>query len=241
MALDVQDDGVNLNPAVPNVRVGTATSETLATDLRDLLDQARRIAAEAERRLAEQSRRIAELEALSLTDELTGLFNRRGFDQMFERVARAAARDGHGGVLGYADLDGFKAINDRMGHPAGDAALRAVADILRVNVRPDDVIARMGGDEFAILLVRTNPADGLRRLATIEDVIAATPTRFGLHAVPVRASIGATTYGAGVDPAAALADADRAMYRRKQTRRGAHEAPRRAQRLRLSIVPRSRD
>lgn len=97
------------------------------------------------------------LRKMSITDELTGLPNRRGFFVLAEQQLRSAQRSGGSLVLLFADLDGFKSINDTLGHQAGDEALCSMADLFRQSYRDSDIIARMGGDEFAILLV--NPTD----------------------------------------------------------------------------------
>ncbi len=113
-------------------------------DLRALLEEALIVASNAHRRLADEQNRRRRLEALSCTDELTGLFNRRGFDDAFARALAVADRLGCTGVLAFIDLDSFKSINDRLGHLAGDAVLSAVADILRRSVRATDIAPRFG-------------------------------------------------------------------------------------------------
>ncbi len=97
------------------------------------------------------------LRKMSITDELTGLPNRRGFFVLAEQQLRSAQRSGGHLVLLFADLDGFKKINDTLGHQAGDEALCSMASLFRQSYRDADIIARMGGDEFAILLV--NPTE----------------------------------------------------------------------------------
>ncbi len=92
------------------------------------------------------------LRALSVTDELTGLPNRRGFFTLAEQQLKAVLRAKRDMVLLFADLDDFKEINDTRGHQEGDRALMAMADVFRQNFRDSDIIARMSGDEFAILL-----------------------------------------------------------------------------------------
>jgi len=94
-----------------------------------------------------------ELRQLSLTDELTGLLNRRGFFTHVEQYLKMVRRQGIGVYMLYADLDGLKSINDRFGHQEGDFALIQVARILRENYRESDIIARIGGDEFVVIPV----------------------------------------------------------------------------------------
>jgi diguanylate cyclase (GGDEF)-like protein len=106
---------------------------------------------------AELRRASQQAAALARIDALTGLGNRRAFDETLERELSAARRYATPLSVLVADLDGFKAVNDRHGHPAGDEALRQVADALVETVRRPDACFRWGGDEFAVLLPRTGP------------------------------------------------------------------------------------
>lgn len=112
--------------------------------------------AENEALIAAQDKKIRELEDLADTDALTGLMNRRGFEKFFAReLSRNRRFQSEGGVMVVLDLNGFKQINDRFGHPAGDACLRKVAEYFNTAFRSVDGAARLGGDEFAILLSST--------------------------------------------------------------------------------------
>lgn len=207
-------DRLNGAPWITGVAI--PTREKLA------LDEALAKLAEAEERLAEQQERIAYLESLAQTDELTGLPNRRGFNDQFRRAMAAARRQGGvGGVMVMIDLDGFKAINDTHGHLAGDAYLRHVARFLAARVRDHDVVARLGGDEFAILLTNVDEATGAQRAhelakAANEDVMTWEGAR-----LPIRFSIGAQPYRAEDDEDDVLRHADHRMYAQKSARRRA--------------------
>ncbi len=116
------------------------------------MDSARLALSEADRVIREQEEHIRRLEGMALTDELTGLFNRRGFMIALNRELALSRRDmGSSGILIMADLDDFKAINDQWGHATGDEYLRAAGQALLNSVRSSDVVARLGGDEFALL------------------------------------------------------------------------------------------
>ena len=173
---------------------------------------------DAERLLAQQRERIAELERLALTDELTGLLNRRAIEAEMGRALAAARRYDERGVLVYMDMDGFKAINDTYGHAAGDEVLRQVARVLQDNVRDTDRIGRLGGDEFAILLARTSWEDGVERAKAIDRVVNATVVDWNGRMVALKASFGVQRYGAGDDGAELLIHADKAMYTIKRGR-----------------------
>lgn len=178
------------------------------------------LAAAAEQQIAEQKRRIAELEVLSRTDELTGLSNRRDFEDCLTRALAAASRHGEQGVIGILDLDGFKAINDRYGHDAGDRVLCEIGALLRDGVRSSDCAARLGGDEFAVILTRTKPAGGQRRLKILQQAIDARRFRFEGEETGLRASLGVAIFDGSSDLRTLLLDADRSMYGDKRMNGG---------------------
>lgn len=180
------------------------------------LGEAKMLLAQAERLIAAQRQRISQLENLAMTDELTGLVNRRGLMAALRRELAAAARsDSAHGVLIMCDLNGFKHINDTHGHNAGDAYLRAVADALQSEVRPTDIVARIGGDEFAILLTRVDGDKGFARLLKLEQSFHTRALTWGARVLPLSASFGATSYGKGDAPEALLAAADLRLYAQK--------------------------
>ena len=155
-----------------------------------------------------------------LHDALTGLPNRLSFvDSLGDSLAKAAISGSPVGIL-FLDLDHFKLINDSLGHHAGDALLRAVAPRLRSHLRPGDIVARFGGDEFGVLIDRL--ADEGEAMAIADRVAAAFAQPFAIDAVEhfVSASIGvAVAGGSGERPVNAellIRDADAAMYRAKE-------------------------
>ena len=166
--------------------------------------------------IEEQRRRIAELEDLVMTDELTGLANRRGFLAALHRVLDSAGRYQEGGALAFVDVDAFKQVNDTHGHACGDAVLRKVGEVLTTNTRGSDVVARFGGDEFAVLLFRLNQTEALARVKQLHQLLNAAIARHGPKEIPIRASLGATPFGPEDDAEALLGRADDAMYRDKR-------------------------
>ncbi len=185
----------------------------------DNLRQVLAYASRMEQQLIEQQQRIAYLESLSVTDELTGLNNRRGLMQGLERVLAEARRYGETGVLAFIDLDHFKTINDHFGHDAGDAVLRHVAMRLSANIRATDLIGRIGGDEFIVILTRTNLENGRRRLRTMLANALDGGVSYNGRQLPVSASSGIVAYGADSQSAALIVEADKAMYRNKKGKR----------------------
>jgi diguanylate cyclase (GGDEF)-like protein len=181
-----------------------------------LLDWALATAAAAEQRIADLEERLAYLEALSVTDELTAVLNRRGFMLELSRAIAAANRGGPFGVLILCDLDGFKAVNDLHGHRAGNDVLRQVAAALRRRVRKNDVVGRLGGDEFALLLIGATLANARRKCLALGHDLAASPPVIDGHAIPVSASFGLAAYDGATDEEALLHRADMAMYAEKR-------------------------
>lgn len=107
----------------------------------------------------ERQETVAQLQKLAMIDDLTGLYNRRGFFSLAEQHLRLALRDGKSLLLILADINGMKTINDSFGHPEGDLALRTVAGAIRKSFRASDILSRVGGDEFAILAIHAKPGD----------------------------------------------------------------------------------
>ena len=176
-------------------------------------------AAEAEQQIVNQKRRISQLETLSRTDELTGLGNRRAFEDFMRRTLAAARRYDETGLTVFLDLDGFKAINDTYGHLAGDEVLRRVATHLSERIRESDLVARLGGDEFVIALTRCAPDQGLARAAMIERSLNRLTVAFENQQIRIRASFGHAPYGPDSSYEDVIAEADRVMFRTKRRRR----------------------
>jgi diguanylate cyclase (GGDEF)-like protein len=172
-------------------------------------------------RMAESIQSLTtKLERLGLTDGLTGIYNRRFFDQMLPREVNRSHRLGTQVSLLMLDIDHFKRFNDRLGHPAGDEALRTVVRTLGQRLRDMDFVARYGGEEFAVVLPG---ADRDSALATAERLRSAVESAtFGLPANSERltVSIGVAVYPEDADDASSLlAAADHALYAGKQAGR----------------------
>jgi diguanylate cyclase (GGDEF)-like protein len=161
------------------------------------------------------------LRALAVTDPLTGAFNRRHFSELGDAELRRAARYGHPTSLAMLDVDHFKAVNDELGHAAGDAVLRQVARTLGEAVRSSDVVARVGGEEFALLF----PETGLRAArATAERIRRAMCGQsFVSQGLPrdrrITLSVGLAQQRAGDTLADVMQRADEALYAAKSTGR----------------------
>jgi len=185
-----------------------------------------RLAAEVDRleaELAAMRARVAELETHAERDPLTGVLNRRGFARELTRAAAYVQRYGGNAALIYLDLDRFKPVNDRNGHAAGDAMLKAVAAALLGAVRASDAVARIGGDEFAVLLWNLNAQAARNKADSLERAIAATSVPWGGHTLAVGAAAGIAELIADTNVDDLVARADAAMYARKRQARANRE------------------
>ena len=169
--------------------------------------------------LAAMRARVAELETHAERDPLTAVMNRRGFERELARARSYLQRYGGNAALVYLDLDGFKPVNDQHGHAAGDAVLKAVAAALTTAVRASDTVARIGGDEFAVLLWNLSETAAHTKAGSLEYAIAALTVAWEGRALTVGASAGVAELGADQDVSGLLARADAEMYARKRQRK----------------------
>jgi diguanylate cyclase (GGDEF)-like protein len=172
------------------------------------------------RELAVARARVGELEARADIDPLLDILNRRGFERELKRALSHVKRYGTQAALMFVDLDGFKEINDRYGHATGDALLKAVARDLVGHVRASDVVGRIGGDEFGVLVWRVEERQAIAKARALEAVIGRVAITHGRAQVEIAASIGVAPLVEDSNPADVISVADRAMYVRKDERRG---------------------
>ena len=227
-----------MGPGDREAKIGKAESQGAAAPPRAIIAPARRQKSAAQpprprtaaaRLLAEVERLAADLEASRVcisdlesridVDPLTETLNRRGFERELTRILAYVKRYAANATLIYLDLDEFKPVNDRHGHAAGDAVLKAIAAALTREVRASDVVARIGGDEFAVLLWNLPDADAGAKAVELERAVYATPVHWGASTMVVGASAGVAFVGPLDTPAEVLARADAAMYARKTERR----------------------
>jgi diguanylate cyclase (GGDEF)-like protein len=174
---------------------------------------------DAMRRELEDARaRIAQLERLADEDSLAPIANRRAFVRELSRMIAFTRRYGPPSSVIYFDVNGMKQINDTHGHPAGDAALRHIAELLCKNVRESDVVGRLGGDEFGVILAQTSQEQAMAKAEALAQVIAATPFTWGKLQIPVSAAYGVYSFSGSDDAQVAIEAADKAMYQQKRIR-----------------------
>lgn len=196
----------------PKVR---AAIETLMREVADLREELRRSQA-----------RIAYLEKLADEDALVPALNRRAFIRELTRAIAYSQRYDAPSSLIYFDIDQMKQLNDTYGHGAGDAALTWVVDVVSRNVREVDVIGRLGGDEFGVLLVNADEKTAVEKAAALVQRIAEAPFVWNGHTIHLKVSAGSYTFSgrAEVNADSALDAADRAMYASKFPTVGPSEA-----------------
>jgi diguanylate cyclase (GGDEF)-like protein len=177
---------------------------------------------------AEIERLRAEVETLRLRaeaaeaaadhDVLTPALNRRGFVAALNRSMAWCARYKAPAALLYLDLDGFKGVNDRLGHAAGDAALVHVAELLMANVRESDAVGRLGGDEFGLLMQNAGLAEGRAKAEKLSATLAAEGFVWSGEQTGLGGSFGVRVWARQADAETWLAEADAAMWVRKRSR-----------------------
>ena len=170
----------------------------------------------------ERTRAVQRLQQLADHDPLTGALNRRSFTEELDRWIGYSHRYGGQGAVLVIDVDHFKSINDAFGHAVGDQALERLGALLRERVRGTDVVGRLGGDEFTVLLPRADVEQSLALATAVLDKLRSegTVTMTG-RSIEVTASIGVAHFGqgAGLDSQQVLRDADMAMYEAKEAGR----------------------
>ena len=163
-------------------------------------------------------KRAEAAEAAADHDVLTPALNRRGFVAAMNRTMAYCTRYDAPAVILYLDLDGFKGVNDRLGHAAGDAALVRVAELLLANVRESDAVGRLGGDEFALLMLNAGIEEGRDKARKLTEAMATDGFDWDGRKTELGGSFGVRAWAQQADAETWLAEADAAMWVRKRSR-----------------------
>ncbi len=172
-----------------------------------------------EAKLKAAQAQIAALGARADTDFLLDILNRRGFERAIIRAIAYLRRYPASAAIVYLDVDGLKPVNDRFGHAAGDALLKAIVQLLTEQVRLSDVVARLGGDEFGLLLWNLSERDAAAKARALEKAVAALTVAHRGHVISAGISAGVTMLNEADVPDAAIGRADAAMYLQKRSRK----------------------
>ena len=209
------DEQDGLSPLISEIQALSAVREGIPDDLLALRD----LLLEAAQRLSARWQDLARLRSLALTDDLTGLYNRRGFLFMASQQIKLACRMNESLLLFFMDVDNFKVINDSLGHLRGDAFLICCSQVLKETFRETDIVSRLGGDEFAVLALEGTG----HSCAAISQRLEASLETLNRN-VSSREKIGFSTGMVRFDPhnpvslGELLSLADRRMYEQKTAR-----------------------
>jgi diguanylate cyclase (GGDEF)-like protein len=160
--------------------------------------------------------RLSAAETAADQDGLLPVLNRRAFVREMSRIISFGDRYNLNASLIYFDLDGFKAINDAFGHAAGDAALIHVSNILVGNIRESDIVGRLGGDEFGVILAKADQPQAEKKARLLSDFFLANPFQWNGKPLALSFAYGVHALKKGEGPDAAMANADKAMYAAKR-------------------------
>ncbi|WP_224079738.1 sensor domain-containing diguanylate cyclase [Cupriavidus laharis] len=179
------------------------------------------------RNVTSERQKLRSLEAQTVSDHLTGLLNRKGFDRRFADALAHADAGGQAAALLLVDLDDFKAVNDGYGHSVGDRLLVAFAQRLTGSVRKDDAVARIGGDEFAVILENVGDARAVERIANTIVQAALAPVVIDGHEHAATVSVGSAIHrpGQGMSVSELFMRADMALYEAKRHGKARYAAP----------------
>ncbi len=166
--------------------------------------------------LEQMRSQIEAVQALADQDGLVPLLNRRAFVREMSRILDFGERYDLTASLVYFDLDGFKTVNDTFGHAAGDAVLQHVARVLTENVRESDVIGRLGGDEFGLIMAKADREAAERKAAFLAEQLSGNPFEWNGHRIKLSMAHGVHVFRKGENVDGAMENADRAMYSAKK-------------------------
>lgn len=214
------------------VRTTMADSQRLRSELEKVLNQQDAVIAartsELERKAMQLAAANTELEKIAAEDGLTGLSNRRAFDQFLDAAWRHSMRQGHPVALLLIDVDHFKSYNDTYGHPMGDSCLQRVAKVLQEHARRSlDLVARYGGEEFVVVLPDTGAPHAIQLAQRISKAVRALkiPSESGINGiVTISVGVAALTPRRGIDADVLVEQADSALYRAKRSGRDSVES-----------------
>ena len=203
-------------PLSDSVEILGIPEAELTRKVRDALMSLMADVAELRREVAEAREHMADLERMADQDALVPTANRRAFVRELSRAIAATDRYGAKAAVVYFDINGFKKINDTLGHAAGDAALQHIAGILLASVRETDTVGRLGGDEFGVILSHSDEDETREKAEALVRAIRSSPFEWEGQTIAIEIAFGAYTFRPGENADHALAAADQAMYEHKK-------------------------
>ena len=215
--IEAAGDITQLSAVLGDLLTDTRGAQATMRRSRDELEQARQAAQVHSERVLQLEKELTEVGQLVKEDQLTNVLNRRGLEEAFLVEEARAVRAGMPLAVALLDVDNFKQLNDKLGHVAGDGALKHLAGILRDAVRPSDVVARYGGEEFVLLLPDTGIEEAVNVMARVQRTLTRRFFLYQNERVLITFSAGVAMLAAGEDRETVIARADGAMYQAKQS------------------------
>ncbi|WP_312264755.1 GGDEF domain-containing protein [Rivihabitans pingtungensis] len=213
--IQAADNVIALSEVIDTLMADTKSVQTSLANSRGELEAARVEVDAATQRIRELEAALDEASMQVKEDQLTGAYNRRGLDEMFAREKDRSAQSGQPLSMVLLDVDNFKQLNDHYGHLTGDQVLKHLVDTISANLRPNDIVARLGGEEFVLLL----PATAAEAAAQLTERLQRQLTRAYFMAdqdrLVITFSAGVTVWKLGEDEVDTIERADQAMYRAK--------------------------
>lgn len=211
--VDNEDDVREISDSVSVMGIpASEMTPKVRTAIMSLMQEVDRV----RRDLEMAQRRLAEMEKLADQDTLAPIANRRAFVREMSRTVSFAERYNIPASLIFIDVNGLKTLNDTYGHAAGDAALMHVANMLLANVRESDVVGRLGGDEFGVILPNAEEAAAQAKAQKLAEIIKRAPFHWNGNALHVSIAHGVFSFLPGVNPGHILEQADKKMYAQKR-------------------------
>ncbi|WP_292993802.1 GGDEF domain-containing protein [Nitrosomonas sp.] len=193
-------------------------SETKGLRFSDEVFAAQEQVKRAEQKIESLKSELEQLRGLVQTDQMTGAFNRRGLDDVFKREAARADRNAQSLGVVLIDLDNFKQINDNLGHQYGDSVLINLVNVAKETLRPSDIVARFGGEEFVVLLPDVEMEDALTVISRLQSNLAKIfSIQADTHSIPITFSAGIALRSFGEHQNSVISRADKALYQAKRT------------------------
>ena len=215
--LSQTDDLIKINELVQHLMRDTSVMQTDIMRSHDDLLQQQRIASDTQMRILKLQDELSQLSEVVRIDQLTGVLNRRGMDEAFNTEIARYRRNGESLSVALLDIDNFKSLNDQHGHAAGDAALKHLAAVVRRTVRPTDIVSRMGGEEFVVILPNTSLSEAITTMSRLQRSLTKEYFLGNNQKLLVTFSAGVALFREEDDVTSILLRADQAMYLAKKS------------------------
>lgn len=215
--LSQTDDLIKINELVTLLMRDTSVMQTDIMRSRDELLNQQRVASDSQQRILKLQDELTQLSEVVRIDQLTGVLNRRGMDEAFSTEIARYRRNGESLSVALLDIDNFKSLNDQHGHAAGDTALKHLAGVVKRTVRPTDIVTRMGGEEFVVILPNTNLEEAVTTMSRLQRALTKEYFLGNNQKLLITFSAGVALFQEEDDVTSILLRADQAMYLAKKS------------------------